>query len=98
MKVWVLGILAAFALGCDPDHHQKCEWSLEPDPARIDKVGEGFVPACARNRIVNKQDCRLQTTMEFAKKLEGKRFKYANMKLKSYGIPRTIRSIDTCDE
>ena len=71
---------------------------LEPDPARIAKIGEGFVPACARNRVVNKQDCRLQTIIDFAKKLEGKHFKYSDMKLKSYGIPRTIQSIDTCDE
>lgn len=98
MRFWVLGILAFLVAGCDPEHHRKCEWTLEPDPSRIDKVEEGYVPACARNRTINRQDCRLQTTIEFAKKIEGKHFKYNDLKLKGYGIPRTIKSVDLCDD
>lgn len=98
MKFWAIGIVMFFALSCDPEHHRKCEWTLVPDPSRIDKVQEGFVPACARNLVIGKQDCRLQTTLEFAKKVEGKKFKYKDLHLKSFGIPRTISSIDLCEE
>ncbi len=90
--------LLAQALSCDPDHHKKCEWYLMPDVDRIGKAEEGFIPVCARNFVVNKQDCRLQSTLEFAQANYNKKFRYVDLKVKSTGIPRTIESIQFCQE
>lgn len=91
--------LAAILLGCDPEHKKKCEWYLVPDtdPARAGKVGEGYIPVCARNYETNKQDCRLQTTLKFAEKVYQRKFKYIDLKVKNVGIPRTIDEIEMCD-
>jgi hypothetical protein len=84
--------------GCDTERKKKCEWTLEPDTNRkVDEVNPGYVPACARNRTALKQDCRLEVTLELAKQLEGKKFRYVDMKVKNYGIPRTIEDIRTCN-
>ncbi len=83
--------------GCDPEHKKKCEWYLMPDESRIGQVQAGFIPVCARNLVVNKEDCRLQATLDFAKSAYNKKFKYTDMKVKSYAIPRTIESLKYCD-
>lgn len=81
---------------CDPDHRRKCEWYLVPDPTRIDLVDEGYVPVCARNYVVNKQDCRLQSKLDFAKKAHLKKFRLADLRVRDYGLPRTIKQIRFC--
>lgn len=96
-KLSIVSLALVGTTGCDPEHHKKCEWTLEPDPSRTEKVDDGFVPACARNRSINKQDCRLQTTLDFARKVEGKKFRYVDMETKTKGIPRTIKAIDFCN-
>jgi len=71
-------------------------WILEPDPGRIGQVDAGYVPVCARNWETRKQDCRLQVNLDFAKKHQQKRFRYIDMKVKDYGIPRTITQVRFC--
>ena len=82
---------------CDPDGKKKCNWTLEPEPRMKDKASEGMIPVCARNRESMKEDCRLQTTMEHAKSSLNKKFKYVDLKVKTYGLPRTIDKIEFCD-
>ncbi len=84
-------------LACDPEHKKKCEWYLMPDTVRIGQVQEGFIPVCARNLVVNKEDCRLQSTLDFAKSAYNKKFRYSEMKVKSLAIPRTIDAIKFCE-
>jgi len=87
----ILGLLA-----CDPEGKKECAWHLEPEPELIGKVRPGFIPVCARNRTTMKQDCRLQTTLERAKKYYGKTFRYTDLKVESVALPRTIKSIKFC--
>jgi len=88
-------LLAGIA-GCDPDNKKKCEWFLVPDQDRIGKVNKGMIPLCARNFAVNKQDCRLQASLEFAEAHYQKKFKYSDMKVDGTGIPRTVQEIKHC--
>lgn len=81
---------------CDPDGKKNCDWVLEPEPSLIDKVDEGYIPVCARNRKTQKQDCRLQTTIEYAKTTIGKKFRYADLRVVNSGLPRTISTIKFC--
>lgn len=99
MKFYKLSlILAIFIISsCDPEHKKKCEWYLVPDTDRIGQVDEKYIPVCARNFIINKQDCRLQTTLEFAKKVHKRKFRYVDLKVKDYGLPRTIEYIEFCE-
>ncbi len=85
--------------GCDKEGRKQCDWLLEPEPDAklIQRVDPGFIPVCARNRKTMKQDCRLQITLEKAKAYKGRKFRYVDLKVKDYGIPRTIESIDFCD-
>lgn len=83
-------------IACDPEGKKECAWVLEPEPELIQKVEDGFIPVCARNRKTMKQDCRLQTTLEKAKQYYGKTFRYTDMKIESVALPRTIRSISFC--
>lgn len=85
-------------LSCDPEGKKDCAWVLEPEPMLIGKSEPDYIPVCARNRKTMKQDCRLQTTLEFAKKSKGKTFRYVDLKVKSVVIPRTIESINFCQE
>lgn len=90
--------IGAFASSCDPDGKKQCAWFLRPDSQRPpDQIREGFVPVCAANLKTNKQDCRLQATLDLAKKSEKRQFRYVDMKVKGPGIPRTIESIEYCD-
>lgn len=98
-SLFFLGLLVVVLHGCDSDHKKKCEWTLEPDtrPERLGKMPDGYFPACARNRTVNKQDCRLAVPLKFAKAVESKKFRYVDLKVKSTGLPRIVTSIDLCD-
>ena len=82
---------------CDPEGKKDCAWVLEPEPELKNRVDKGFIPVCARNRKTKKQDCRLQTTLEKAKGYYGRKFRYSELKVKDYGIPRTITDVRFCD-
>jgi hypothetical protein len=91
-------IFACLALlGCDPERKKKCEWYLMPDIDRVGKTQEGFIPVCARNFTSNKQDCRLQAPLDFAKQHYDKKFRYVDMEYNGPGIPRTVTKIEHCD-
>lgn len=95
---WIM-LLATFSMGisCDPYHKEKCEWYLEPEPEHIDLVEPGWVSLCARNFERNKQRCYLKATIEYAKAVQGKPFRYSTMKVKNEGpYPREVESIKTC--
>ncbi len=97
-KFFLIIALTAFGtLACDPDGKANCDWTLEPEPTLKDKVQQGFIPVCARNRKTMKQDCRLQTTLEKAKEYSSKRFKYNDLEVESVGLPRTIKAISFCE-
>lgn len=68
-----------------------------PNVDKIGKTDEGFIPVCARNMVSMKEDCRLQTTLDFAKKIYGKKFKYVDLKVKTFGMPRTIKELKLCE-
>lgn len=90
----ITGLLAL--QGCDPERKKRCEWYLMPNTSKKAKVDKGFISVCARNLMANKEDCRLQTTLSFAKKVYGKTFRYVDLKVKSFGIPRTIQEMTFC--
>ncbi len=83
--------------GCDPEGRKNCVWVLEAEPGMMEKVDPGMIPVCARNRQTMKEDCRLQTSLEYAKGAYGKKFRYADLAIESPGLPRTIKSIKFCD-
>lgn len=90
-------ILSVFALyACDPEGKKNCDWVLEPEPDLIGKVDEGYIPICARNRKTQKQDCRLQATLDQAKLYYNKRFRYVDLEVESVALPRTIKSVRFC--
>jgi hypothetical protein len=95
--VLALSLLISIA-GCDPEGHKNCDWVLEPEPSLKDKVDPGYIPVCARNRVTLKQDCRMQTTIEYAKKVFKKKFRYVDLRIDNPGLPRTISNIKFCDE
>lgn len=92
----MISVLSAVA-ACDQEHLNKCEWYLVPDQDRQTTVEEGYVPACTRNYKINKQDCRLQVKLEFAKKAYNRKFRYNDMKIDGPGNPRTVKSIKYCE-
>ncbi|MFK7874104.1 MAG: hypothetical protein AB8C84_13215 [Oligoflexales bacterium] len=96
MSKHVLWLPLLILLGCDPEGKKNCDWVLEPEPKKAKMAHLGYIPVCARNRITMKQDCRLQTTLDFAKKSWKRKFKYNDLKVKNFGIPRTIDSIKFC--
>ncbi len=89
-----LGLLLA---GCDLDGKKKCVWVLEPEPRNEANSDPGMYSVCARNRESMKEDCRLQTTKEYAMKALDRKFRYVDLEVESPGIPRTIKSIKFCD-
>lgn len=91
-----LALLAACS-ACDPDGKKTCNWVLEAEPKNDGKADEGMIPVCARNRQSMKEDCRLQTTIDYAKQAMGRKFRYVDLKIDSPGLPRTITSIEYCD-
>jgi hypothetical protein len=105
MKRWPLALTAASCLvgltlalaACDPDGKKSCAWVLEPEPSLQGKTDPGYIPVCARNRTTMKEDCRLQATLEYAKKVYGRKFRYVDLRVESPGLPRTISKIEFCD-
>lgn len=90
-------LLVAFSLSsCDPDGKKDCVWVLEYEPSLKEKVQEGFVPLCARNRKTMKQDCRLQGTVDQLKEADGRFFRYSDLEVKSPALPRTLVKIHFC--
>ena len=87
-----------FLWGCDPEGRKNCDWVLEPEAKLIGTVDAGFIPVCARNRQANKEDCRLQTTLEYAEKVYGRKFRYIDLRVERLGLPRTISTIKFCDK
>ncbi|MEZ4741669.1 MAG: hypothetical protein R3B45_04355 [Bdellovibrionota bacterium] len=98
LRPFFLMFLLTQVIGCDPEGRKKCVWTLEPEPKNMGMAKDGMIPLCARNRETMKQDCRLQADLEYAKKAYGRKFRYVDLKVESYGIPRTIKSITFCDE
>ncbi len=69
-----------------------------PDPTRIGKSDEGYIPVCARNLEINMEQCNLQATLEFTEKNYGKKFKAVDMKLDLEGkFPRKVVDIKFCE-
>ena len=89
-------ILTLSLVGCDPEGKKQCVWELEAEPDQTKRVEKGYIPVCARNRTTMKQDCRLQASLEFAKKAYGKVFRFVDMNIKSPALPRTITDIKFC--
>ena len=93
----LLAILAGATVACDPDGKKQCAWVLEPEPKLEGQTEPGFIPVCARNRTTMKEDCRLQSTLEYAEKVYGKKFRYVDLRVATVGQPRTITKIKFCD-
>lgn len=98
MRGFIIVLALVPLTACDPEHKEKCEWYLVPDVERIGQADEGYIPVCARNYVVNKQDCRLQTTQPFAEKVYQRRFRYTDLRIKNYRAPRTVEEIRFCDK
>ena len=96
MAFYGISLLTLLA-GCDPEHKKKCEWYLVPDTDRIKEAEQGLMRVCARNYIVNKEDCRLQATIDFAERAYTKKFRYVDMTVEHLGTPRKIETITYCD-
>ncbi len=93
----LLGGILWFISACDPEGRKNCDWVLEPEPKLIGTTDAGYIPVCARNRHTNKEDCRLQTTLEYAEKVYGRKFRYIDLRVEKLGLPRTISTIKFCD-
>jgi hypothetical protein len=93
--VIIAGLIGLTA--CDPEHKKKCEWYLMPNPDAKTKVEEGYIPVCARNLIINKEDCRLQAKLDYSKKIYGQKFKYSDLKVDEGRYPKKVLSIKKCD-
>ncbi len=93
----LLALAGLLVAGCDPEGRKQCEWVLEPEPKLKGTTDEGYIPVCARNRVTQKEDCRMQTTLEYAMKVEKRKFRYVDLRVESPGLPRTIASIRFCD-
>ena len=94
-----ISFIALFAAGCDLNHQERCEWYLmpNPDPEWIAKVDEGFIPVCARNLVINRENCDLQATLEFAEGNYGKKFRYGDIELDTSGkFPRKVTGLSEC--
>lgn len=90
--------VAALLLACDPEGKKNCDWVLEAEEKLAGTTEPGMIPVCARNRVTMKEDCRLQTTLDYAKKVQGRRFRYVDLRVKSAGLPRTISDIKFCSD
>ena len=89
--------MGGLAAACDPNHKDKCEWYLVPEPKFVDVVPEGYVSLCARNYVVNKQKCHMKGTLEFSKAVFGKTFRYSSLRIDDKGLyPREVLGIKTC--
>lgn len=85
--------------GCDWNHTKKCEWYLMPDPDRIGKSDEGYIPVCARNLVINKENCYLQAKLSLTQEFYGKKFRMVDVEIDRSGqFPRTVTSIKACED
>ena len=90
-------VIFMFLLGCDPEGKKSCDWVIEPEPKLKGSTDPGYIPVCARNRKTMKEDCRLQTTLDYAEKVYERKFRYVDLRVESPGLPRTIKTIKFCD-
>ncbi len=99
LKIFVLSVFALAALtSCDPEGYKDCAWTLEPEPKLMDTITDlGMIPVCARNREKNKEDCRFESTLEFAKSAWSRKFKYVDIVSDKAKFPRKITNITYCD-
>lgn len=95
--MFLTAVLCLLSIGCDPEGKKACEWVLEPEPSLKGSADPGFIPVCARNRRTMKEDCRLQTTLEYAEKALERKFRYIDLRVESPGLPRTVKTIKFCD-
>ena len=101
-KLLALGLLlqaTCIVAACDVSHMDRCEWYLMPNPDQewISKVDDGFIPVCARNLVINRENCNLQATLEFAESNYGKKFRYHDLELDTSGkFPRKVHGIKEC--
>lgn len=94
-----LGLMTLTLVACDPEGKKECQWTLEPEPKLIGTSTEpGMIPVCARNRKTNKEDCRLQAPMDFAKSAWMKKFKYVDLDSDNSRLPRIVKNIKFCSE
>jgi hypothetical protein len=93
------GISVLLMTSCDPEGKKKCQWTLEPEPNLIGSATvAGMIPVCARNRTTNKEDCRFQADMNFAKSAWMKKFRYVDIEADNSKLPRVIKNIKFCPE
>lgn len=99
LLVPVLTVLAMTSLtGCDPEGKKECEWTLDPEPKLIGTTTEpGMIPVCARNRVKNKEDCRFQAPLDFAKSAFNRKFRYVDLESDNRKIPRIVKNIKFCE-
>jgi len=84
---------------CDPEGKKECQWTLEPEPNLIGtNTVAGMIPVCARNRTTNKEDCRFQADMDFAKSAWMKKFRYVDIESDNSKLPRVVKSIKFCSD
>ncbi len=84
---------------CDLNHQERCEWYLmpNPDPEWIEKVDPGYIPVCARNLVINRENCDLQATLEFAETHYGKKMRYIDIEIdKTSRFPRKVTGLTEC--
>lgn len=99
ITIAVMGLLMVIVTACDLTHQERCEWYLmpNPDPEWIAKVDEGYIPVCARNLVINRENCDLQATLEFAEGNYGKKFRYVDIEIDTSGkFPRKVSGIAEC--
>ena len=97
MPIFYTALAAAiFALvGCDFAGRNQCQWYLTPEKEKQQTAAEGWIAVCARNFKTNKQDCRLQSKLEFAKSVYNKKFRYKDLVFADDGgrFPRKVTNI-----
>jgi hypothetical protein len=99
LNILGFGIVALLVTGCDPEGKKECQWTLEPEVNLIGTTTEpGMIPVCARNRVKNKEDCRFQANMDFAKSAWMRKFKYVDIDSDNSRLPRIIKSIKFCSD
>ncbi len=91
----ILPALTTFS--CDPEGKKECQWTLDPEPKLIGTTTEpGMIPVCARNRTTNKEDCRFQAPLDFAKSAFEKKFRYVDLESDNSKLPRVVKKIKFC--
>ena len=88
---------AALLPSCDPEGRKECIWTLEPELKLKGTTMDGYIPVCVRNRKANRQDCRYQATLEFAKAAWEKKFRYVDIDADASHAPKVIKNIKFCD-